>query len=476
MKGPREIRGLSLAILLVLNSCSGGGGSDPQWNVLILVPDTVRGDHLSVNGYRHETTPALDALAAEGVNFGQAITVAPRTWQSFSSILTGLYPPHHGVRFLFDNPLEAATPTIASEFGAAGWATGAFDVINFLERITRGEEFDHYERVKRGDKFWTSATQLGQQVLDWVGRERPSPFLAFVRYSGAHWPYHFVDPRFGSCGDLGHDWNLGSYGFQVTGNGVVLSDADAYRQRIFTVDPTSADRAHRIAHYDAAMWIADQGIGTLIAGLREKGLLEKTIVVVTSDHGESFGEHGYLQHGPRVDEPVMHVPLIVRLPRAHPDYRAGYTVDELVRVVDIMPTVLAAAGLPVPEGLDGVSLLPAIRGESRTPLWAYAESGRSFMQVDSDRHLPGVAGKHRMIRTADWKLVHVPRPEGPDDRLYDLRSDAGETRDVSAEHPDIVRTLREHLASVLASEKQRGEEPSLTSEEHEMLRELGYIQ
>ncbi len=145
--------------------------------------------------------------------------------------------------------------------------------------------------------------------------------------------------------------------------------------------------------------------------MRASGVLEKTIVVVTSDHGESFGESGYMQHGPRVDDAVMRVPLIVRLPRRHPDSSQGLSIGGLVRTVDIMPTVLHAVGAPLPQNLDGVSLLSVIGGAPLPELWAYGESGRSFVELDDERYLVGVEGKHRMVRSLDWKLVwcRVPR-------------------------------------------------------------------
>jgi arylsulfatase A-like enzyme len=134
------MRLLLASICAVLLAC-GTAETEWRWNVLILVPDTVRADHLSLNGYPRPTSPALDALAGEGANFSQAITVAPRTWQSFAAILTGRYPPHHGVRFLFDDPLSRETPTLATLLREQNYETIAFDSLPFLERITGGVGF-----------------------------------------------------------------------------------------------------------------------------------------------------------------------------------------------------------------------------------------------------------------------------------------------------------------------------------------------
>ena len=125
---------LTLLVCLSMPAANGCKRKETRWNVLILVPDTVRGDHLSINGYSKRTSPALDALARDGVNFTDAVSVAPRTWQSFTSILTGLYPVHHGVRHIFDQPLSPTIPSMGSMLREAGSETRAFDgILLFLK-------------------------------------------------------------------------------------------------------------------------------------------------------------------------------------------------------------------------------------------------------------------------------------------------------------------------------------------------------
>jgi arylsulfatase A-like enzyme len=472
--GIRVLVALSCAGLLACETAE----TEPRWNALILVPDTVRADHLSSNGYPRSTSPALDALAREGANFSQAITVAPRTWQSFAAILTGLYPPHHGVRFLFDDPLSAETPTLATLLRERGYETIAFDSLPFLERITGGVGFDEYVQASL-DPRRSLDEVLIDRASEWISRDRRAPFFVFVRMIGAHWPYERNEwtEAFEACEAHDHRFNEGTYGTGPPGRGkrgVRLTDRDARREQIWTVDFDEAALEHMIAHYDAKIRATDALIGRLIERLRTSGALDDTLVVVSSDHGESFGEHGYLQHGPRVDDAVMRVPLIIRLPQHHPSSRPGRVIDELVRAIDIAPTVLDALGVPVPDTMDGVTLLPAIRGESVPELWAYGESGRSFRGLDPERHLPGVAGKHRMVRTARFKLVFVPGPDGGEFRLFDLEDDPGERRDVAAKHSDAVNELRALLASVMADDVSPSRDRSLTADEIETLRALGY--
>jgi arylsulfatase A-like enzyme len=150
-------------------------------------------------------------------------------------------------------------------------------------------------------------------------------------------------------------------------------------------------------------------------------------------------------------------------------------VDSLVRVIDIMPTILDAVGLPIPEEVEGQSLLGEIRGDPASDRWVYGESGRAFMGEDPERYLAGVAGKHRMVRTAEWKLVHIPTADGGKDWLFDLRADPAEHENVAAQHPDVVAKLRALLDPVLAADRAVVEEQSLSPEQIETLRSLGYM-
>ncbi len=465
------------AVALGCVACLALACAPPQrpWNVLVVVPDTVRADHLSTNGYGIET-PHLDALAADGVNFSQAITVAPRTFQSFASILTGLYPPHHGVRYLGDWPLAPDTPTLASELAAAGHVTAVFDRVTFIRRITAGRGFGFIE-----DASATSDRDLLEAAWDWIA-EQERPFFAFVRMNGPHWPYGATPEQMAdldTCQGKDHRFNEGGWSALgiaagARGKGLRITDPEQYRRAFFDYDYSEETIRHMIAHYDAGLRRTDADIGWLIDRLRESGLLDETVVVVTSDHGESFGEHGYLQHGARVDEPVLRVPLIVRLPPGHPSRTAPRTVDQQVRTVDIAPTLLDALGRAVPEGLDGISLLPAIAGGALPAMPAYAESGRDFVGASPDVYLPGIRGKRRAIRHEGWKLVYIPKPGGAQYQLFDLANDPGEARDVAATHPERVALLRAVLDPILADDPERPAR-ELSDEVKEQLRALGYL-
>lgn len=196
-----------------------------RWNVLVLAPDTIRADRLSASGYPRETTPVLDRLGAEGANFRQAITAAPRTWQSFASIFTGLYPPRHGVRHIFDRPLRPEVPTLASILVSHGWAAAAFEAGSFMEEISGGAGFQHLFRPQSGGGPAALA-----EALDWLSG--PEPRFAFVWLSGAHWPYHRNrwTRGFASCEGEDHTFNSGHYGLTLGEEGFEVEDEEALRR------------------------------------------------------------------------------------------------------------------------------------------------------------------------------------------------------------------------------------------------------
>lgn len=463
-----------------LSAC-GPGQEEPapepvRYNLLVLAPDTVRADHLGINGYARDTTPRIDALARDGINFRNARTVAPRTWQSFSSILTGLYPPNHGVRYIYDEPIAADTPTLGSVLRDRGYATAAFDIIPFLKGMTGGHGFERFVLPGKTDAEHSADERTIENVAEWVAETGERPWLAFVRMSGGHWPYTQGDRAhaFSPCDDCSHAFNHGRIGVaRGEGHeGFVLSDREAYRRLIWELDPDERSRAHRIAHYDAELYATDALIGGLLDTLQERGELDRTVVIVTSDHGESFGEHGYLQHGPRVDETVMRVPLVVWLPPGHPARAAGTERDELVRVIDVLPTALDALGVAPPPGLDGRSLLPDSPGE---PASAYGEAGRSFMGTDPERHYAGVRGKQRMLQHGRWKLVYTPGPDGGRAVLFDVQADPDERNDLAGQHPDLRTDLLDALRAIDAGGDE-DDEPALSEEQKERLRALGYMQ
>ena len=454
-------------------------------SVLVVVVDALRADRLGVYGAKRRTSPAIDRLATESVLFENATTCAPRTWQSLASILTGLYPFHHGVRFIYDRPLAPRHDTLGTVLGRAGYETAAFGFVGFLREVSNGQGFGHYSDPGSSDDF-VSDTALARRLVRWIAALDDQPFLAVVHFRGPHWPYtpkleHHDALYSGSAAShqrIDHSFNDGGYGLARSADGgFQLLDADAYRRRTFEVDPRAEVREHMALHYDAAILDIDEILGSLLERLRGSGVLDRTLLVLTSDHGESLGEHGYLQHGPRVDEPVLHVPLLVRFPATSGHVQRGSRIAQLVRTVDILPTILDVLGLQAPGPLDGQSLLPAVEDGAQLQLTAYAESGREFMGVDPELVLPGIAGRRRMFRNLRFKLVYRPGMTGPDYTLYDLVNDPAEASDVTLRWPGIQESLRSSLDAIIASDPDVARtETDVSSTQRERLRPLGYVE
>ncbi|MFT5441832.1 MAG: arylsulfatase A-like enzyme [Myxococcota bacterium] len=451
----------------------------PPTNVVVFVIDTLRSDHLGSYGYERPVSPVIDKLAQEGVVFEDTSSVAPRTWQSFTSILTGLYPPRHGVRYIFSPPLAKTIPTLASTLASRGYQTAAFDGMTFLRGMTGDAAFAEYHDPKTLAKAGAMLNDdaLLQHFEGWLENATP-PFFAFLRVTAPHWTY-ICHPVFHDDVEehdsISHQFNTGSHGLGLTKEGLALDDLAAYRERFYDFKPSNIEREHMILHYDECIRESDAAIGRSLKRLESIGLDNSTLVVITADHGESFGEHGYLQHGPQVDAPVVNVPLIFRFPDSLAENRRGRRVAKLAQTIDIMPTILDLLDFDAPVGLDGTSLLPAINGDRGTEQTAYAEAGRAFVGVDPEVFLPGVRGKQRMVRNRDWKLLYIPNEAGGLVRLFDLRNDPGENQDVAAANPNVVAELRRALDDTMANEPGGSVEKELSEEEKESLRALGYL-
>ena len=235
--------------------------------------------------------------------------------------------------------------------------------------------------------------------------------------------------------------------------------------------------AHAVAHYDGEVAYTDHTIGDLLKALEQAGEIDRTIIVLTADHGESLGEHDYFfEHGAYLYEQTVRVPLIVQAPFG---LRGGRIAEGQARTIDIVPTVLDLAGLPIPAGLQGTSLVSRARGEedgASAP--AYSESGRNFYRENPRQYVDGVAGKWRMMRSDRFKLIMIPaKSSGPIWEFYDLQSDPGETANVLGKFPAEEQALRRALLDLVAVDpsKDDRDEPPVPPGLEDDLRSLGYV-
>jgi arylsulfatase A-like enzyme/Tfp pilus assembly protein PilF len=366
-----------------------------ELNLLLVTLDTTRADRIGAYGATDAGTPHLDRLAGEGALFTRATTAAPITLPAHSSIFTGRFPPVHGVRDNGGFFLDPGQQTLAETLEASGFQTGGFVGAYVLDSkwgVNQGfkKYFDDFDLGKYKAISLGAIQRPGNEVVDealkWLDGASRSRFFAWVHLYDAHTPYEPPEP---------------------------------FSSR-FPGRP-----------YQGEISFADAQVGRLVSFLEERNLLEKTVIVVVGDHGESLGDHGESGHGFFVYESVMHVPMIVRTPYA---LTRGRRVTDPVRTVDIMPTALDLLGIRAKlPPLDGVSIVPLLAGASRRMnLEAYGEALYPLHHFGwSDL---------RTLREGRYKVIAAPRPE-----LYDLESDPAEQKNLFADRRALGDRMLQRL-------------------------------
>lgn len=403
----------------------------PRPSLLLITIDTLRADHLGSYGYDAGETPHLDRLAREGVRFDQVATTVPLTLPAHASIMTGQYPPRHGVRDNVNFQLSAAATTLAEVLRSAGYATGGFVGAAVLDAHTGiAQGFDVYSDLPHPGKFSEghvnlSAERPGEVValeaLSWIAAQ-PEEFFAWVHLFDPHDPYLPPSP---------------------------------FRERY-------AGR-----EYDGEVAYVDHVVGQLISGLEHQGRSENMVVVVTADHGEGLGDHGERLHSLLVYDSTVRVPLILWAPGRLP---ADITVRGQASVVDIMPTTLGLLGVrdPLPESRDGADLRQRVDARDAPGRPAYVETLLPLLELGWS--------ELRSLRTRDFKYIAAPRPE-----LYDLRADVGEADNVIDRWPQRAAAMRDELAELVGgddvSDLEFGRRFMNSDAESQLdnLRALGYI-
>ena len=417
-------------------AASASSGTVVRPNVLLITMDTVRADHLSLYGYSRDTTPNLKRFAQGATVFDRAISPADYTLSSHASIFTGQYPSWHGAypvppALRLGRPLHPGSSTLASVLAANHYRTaGIYANTTFLGNWTGlNQGFDIWsspspERLHNPDRpFYLryAATELLATILksyefeamfprasdinncayDILDNNRGGgPLFLFLNYMDAHFPYA---PPAGFSRRFRTPWldNFWDY------SGLVK----AVNQDGKRLDDTW--RSSLLSLYDTGISYEDLEIGKLLAHLRSSGLYDSSLIVITSDHGDAFGEHGRLGHAVNsLYQEIVHVPLIVKYPGQHDGSRSA----EWVSLVDIMPTVLQAAAVPLPAGLQGRSLHTADEPGSAPVFTESRAAGDGFRS-------PHLNGMKRAAFAGSWKLITW---SGGSPELYDLAADPSE--------------------------------------------------
>lgn len=386
-------------------------------DTLLITLDTTRADRLGSYGGSVDT-PHLDGIARRGVRFTQAYAHVPLTCPSHASMMTGLIPPRHGVHDNGGFVLGDGIPTLAERFVEAGYRTGAFVSAFVLDRrfgLARG--FASYEDdVLGGGRDNFEASVRGEvtagRAAEWIRKADDRPLFAWVHLYDPHTPY---DPP----------------------------------------EPFKSRYAGR--PYEGEVAYMDAQVGVVLQALGERG--RPALVVAVADHGESLGEHGEASHSYFIYGSTQRVPFLVSLPEGLP---GGRTVDALVRLVDVAPTILDVAGLSAPDGIDGRSLLRLMVGrEADEPGPAYQESYHPRIWWGAEPLLG--------LRSGPWFYVKAPTPE-----LYRVDRDPGETRNLAATETLQMSRMAARLEAMAGSHDPLAARTELDPGTEERLRALGY--
>ncbi|HWP93815.1 MAG TPA: sulfatase [Thermodesulfobacteriota bacterium] len=454
-----NIRGLSLliGIVLLLNLSTlltHRLYPNDSPNVMILLIDCLRADHLSLYGYNRKTTPNIDELSKDAVVFTQAISQSTWTQTSMASLFTSLYPYQHGVDkieeangSIVSGVLNEQETTLAEVLFQNGFLTMAWTKGNHMKSATGfAQGF-----VKYDDNLGL-IEEVNKEFTEWLSLAGSnSNFFAYLHYNDLHDPYRPKPP---------YDTMYGIYSDVYSG--IDFSNTSGFRKKILQ-GITKKDVDQLMAYYDGLLTYIDHRIGVLLDELKMAGLYDDTIIIVTADHGDGFMEHGYLGHSKAPYEELIRVPLIIKFPNSQ---YGGEVVKSQVRLIDVMPTILDYLGIRVGHSLAGFSLLSFLSadgkkdGEIDFPGYAYSERGDTLA-----------------IRTEKFKYIYFQSEKG--EEFYDLVTDPHERDNIIASKQEEAAEFRKIALGVIserATKKKDVGEVVLDKEAIEELKALGYIE
>lgn len=446
------------ALLLVCVLWISGCQPKRNPNVLVLVVDALRPDHMGCYGYPLPTSPAMDALARRGVLFADATSLASYTRAAVPSIFASVHPGAHGilnqgkeVEILSDEYV-----TLAETLKERGYVTAAFAPNPSLHRSFNFDQgFDLYDDDfqigVRGAQEFETARRINERTLAWLRANPEKPFFAYLHYRDVHAPYVPPAPY--------------DKMFDKPGAGRPLSEAE------YKSHPPDMRKPHRfrdldtyVELYDGEIRYTDDHLGRFLETISKEGFLENTVIFLTADHGESFLEHRSWTHGSGLYEELTRVPLLMVLPG---DEHKGRRVTEPVQTTDIYPTVLELLDAELPPQVQGRSLLGDL--DAKRPVFSEA--------LVSRRHRPWNFGQMVAVRSGGWKLIY--NRWGRSGELYNLAQDPGETRDLVDLHPEKARELLRMISAQDKENAQRSHRVQGTEELPEDvvegLKSLGYI-
>ncbi len=450
-------------------------------NILLLTIDTLRADALGCYGHPKSISPEIDQLAEQGVMFEQAITSGSWTQAAFPVMLTSTYASMYGGCL---GPLSPDRPSPVEALSRSGYQTAAFSTSPLLSRALGYDRgFNHFvdldpeerdpvlRRIKGGHRLlglpathavarllrrqsrparlYVPAEALTDQFLDWLP-ETDRPFFAWLHYMDVHWPYH-LENELTRPVEIAQAWKDLRQLYQANWNGAPISPQQ---------------RRHFIELYEKAVRYTDSQIGRLLRALDRAGVLQNSIIILVSDHGEEFLERKHWGHfETNLHDEIVRVPLIFKLP----EKPAVQRVTHQVSLLDLMPTILELGGCPAPDGMEGVSLIPLWNGDTS----AYAPQVAISEMWRDHRHMIA-------LRTREFKYIwDSEHPDQP--ALYFLSEDPEEQVNVIDQFPEVARDFQAQISAHLsrsASVQHAVDRPDLEHDDEILrrLRDLGYVE
>ena len=457
-------------------------GGDARPNVILITVDTLRADHLSCYGYTRPTTPVLDAFAQEGVLFAHAYSQSSWTKPATTSLLTSQYPSMHQTNLErsripdaevllpevmhdagYTTAVLSGNPWVTTEYGFNQGVDHFYSIYEerfarvtlFMPALKRVNNFAGaplYNMIKRMVQGEVSTTardeQLAAEAARWLGDNRARRFFVYIHMMSPHHPYDPPPP----------------YDTMFVQRPQVPPVTNYPRKSYFFGEEgaplTELQLADMVGRYDGDIRFGDTVIGKLVATLRDLDLLERTVVIVTADHGEEFYDHKNWGHGHSVYNELLHVPLLMRFPARFP---RGLRVDSTVMTIDVMPTILDLAGARSPAPMAGHSLVGLVEGKpSDPPDEAFSELLYRY-------------GTGRSLIEGDKKLIEISVGDEQKHEMYDLRADAGERWNIApAEAPQLLSRIAE-VSQWAERHRVDAAEAHVTEEMEKRVKALGYV-
>jgi arylsulfatase A-like enzyme len=444
--------------LLCVSAIAASAGADrARPNIIVITVDALRADHLGVYGYTRPTSPSIDAFAKGAVVVTDGISQAPYTKASIASLLTGLYPTAHktyttkptfgqlmttgvgNTALPYTDILSAEIQTLPEALHAAGYETFALTSNPYLvSEFGFAQGFEHFRFVAEQREL-ASAPYVLAEAMKALDARSPRPFFLWVHLMEPHSPYTPPEPYRSMFPPLTPaepiDPSVIPAWIRIGGS----RDLNLYKAR-----------------YDGEIRTADEAIGTFFEELRRRRLWDRTAIVVTADHGESFMEHGVLEHNTWLYDELVRVPLVIRIPGLRPR-----RVRTQMQLVDLFPTLAGVAGAKVPPGLHGSDRFPHLQGRAAPESYAYSE----------------MVGRRFSIRRLDWKYISSLQGGR---QLFDLRVDPREQNNLAQQHPERVERLERDLQRVVAMAVKsgatiRGQSSPVSPDILKRLKSLGYL-